>query len=115
MRNPHNAVTDTLEILRMTDAVVTVVRTDPIVPNRWIVRFESHENALPHSSCLEVEIIEENDGDATVCVLRRVNVGRRPMNRIMDTLVRRLDDDAPRLAQPSGQPPAEGAPAGLQH
>jgi hypothetical protein len=113
MRNPHNAVADTMEALNMGDSVVTVVRTDPQDQRRWLIRFQSRETALIRSF-MEVEVIEEDDGDATVCVLRRFNVGRRAMVRIMDALVRYLDD-APRLDQPWGQPPAAGAPRDPQH
>lgn len=113
MRNIHNAVTDTMDILNMNDSVLTVVRLDPVNNHRWLLRFQSRDNALVRSF-MEVEVIEEDDGDATVCVLRRYNVGRGAMIRIMDTLVRELDD-APRLGQPWGQPPAAGAPRDPQH
>lgn len=113
MRNVHNAVTDTMSLLRMNEVALTVIRLDPDNDHRWQVRFQSRENALVRSH-MDVEVIEEDDGDATVCVLHRYNVGRGAMTRIMDTLVRQLDD-APRLGQPWAQPPAAGAPPDPQH
>jgi hypothetical protein len=112
MRNPNNAVSDTMRALLMEGTVRDIVAVDPQDHRRWIVRFESLPNALIRSF-IEVEIIEENDGDATVCVLRRFNVGRRAMIRIMDELVEQLDD-APRLEGPWGQPPAAGEPQEAQ-
>ena len=113
MRNPINAVSDTLAATGLAETVRDVTIQDPINPRKWTVRFENRENALIHSF-LVVEIIEEDDGDASVCVLRRFNVGRRAMVRIMSTLVHQLEDH-PRLVGPWGQPPAGGAPPDPQH
>lgn len=113
MRNPHNAVSDTIAALGLTESVIDIVRIDPNNPRRWLIRIQSRENALIHSF-LEIEVIEEDDGDAAVCVLRRYNVGRGTMTRIMNNLVRQLDDDA-RLEQPWGQLPSRAAQRDPQH
>lgn len=107
MRNPINAVSDTLIATGLAEAVRDITVQDAVNPRKWTVRFESKNNALIRSF-LVVEVIEEDDGDASVCVLRRFNVGRRAMIRIMNTLVDQLDDE-PRLAGPLAPPPG-GAP-----
>jgi hypothetical protein len=108
MRNPNNAVSDTIAHLQMGEAVRTLIDIDPQNVRRWLIRFESRNNALIRSF-MDVEVIEENDGDATVCVLRRFNVGRRAMIRIMNTLVDKLEDP-PRLEGPWEQRPEGGEP-----
>jgi hypothetical protein len=112
MRNPNNAVADTIEALHMTNSVRETVTLDPNNNHRWTIRFESKPNALVRSFMV-VEIIEEDDGDASVCVLRRFNVGRSVMIRIMDTLVDNLED-LPRLEGPWVQPPVGGEPRAAQ-
>jgi hypothetical protein len=112
MRNPNNAVSDTLASIGLADTVRDITIQDPINPRKWTVRFESKNNALIRSF-LVVEIIEEDDGDASVCVLRRFNVGRRAMVRIMNALVDALEDQ-PRLVGPWVPPPG-GAPPEPQH
>jgi hypothetical protein len=107
MRNPINAVSDTLIATGLAEAVRDITVQDPDDPRKWTIRFESKNNALVRSF-LVVEVIEEDDGDASVCVLRRFNVSRRAMIRIMNTLVDQLDDE-PRLAEPLVPPPG-GAP-----
>jgi hypothetical protein len=113
MRNPVNAVSDTLAALGMAATVRDDVTPDPNNPRRWIIRFESDPNALIRSF-MEVEVIEEDDGDAAVCVLRRFNVGRRVMFRIMNRLVEELDDEA-RLVAPLEQRRGVAAPLDPQH
>lgn len=90
MRNIHNALTDTIESLGLTHVVQDSV--NPVAHRQWILKIESLPNALVRSF-LEIEVIEEDDGDASVCVLRRHNVGRRVMARILNRLVDKLDDD----------------------
>jgi hypothetical protein len=107
MRNPINAVSDTLVATGLVEAVRDITVQDAVNPRKWTIRFESKNNALIRSF-LVVEVIEEDDGDASVCVLRRFNVGRRAMVRIMNTLVDQLDDE-PILAGPLVPPPG-GAP-----
>lgn len=110
MRTPHNAVTDTMNALHMEDTVRDTVTNDIQNPRKWTIRFESRPNALIRS-LLEVEVIEENDGDASVCVIRKFNVGFRALNRIMNTLVEKLDDQ-PRWPGPSAQQqPPGGQPS----
>lgn len=112
MRNPINAVSDTIAAVGLGDTVSDITIQDPVNPRKWTVRFESKNNALIRSFML-VEVIEEDDGDASVCVLRRFNVGRRAMVRIMNTLVQALEDP-PILAGPWVPPPG-GAPPEQQH
>ncbi len=110
MRNPHNAVTDTMDELRMGDSVRETVTNDPENQRKWTIRLESRPNAMIRSFLI-VEVIEEDDGDASVCVLRRFNVGYRALTRIMDTLVEKLDDQ-PRWPGPSAQQqPPGGQPS----
>lgn len=107
MRNPHNAVSDTIEQLRMRDVVEEIVTFEH---NVWTIRFESLPNALIHS-VLEIQVIEEEDGDASVCVMLRSNIGRRSLNRLMTALVDNLDDE-PREDLPfEQQPPPGGQPS----
>ena len=96
----------------MGNSVQVIITIDPQNAHRWLIRLESNPNALIRSF-IDVEVIEENDGDATVCVLRRFNVGRRAMTRIMNELVEQLEDQ-PRLAEPWEQP-REGEPREAQH
>lgn len=105
MRSPHNAVSDTMAELHMENSVRETVANDAQNPRKWTIRLESYPNTLIRSF-IDIEVIEEDDGDASVCVMRRFNVGRRALNRIMNTLVEKLDDE-PRWAGPSGhgQPP----------
>jgi hypothetical protein len=78
MRSPHNAASDVVNELRMTNVRETVVHEE----GRWIVRFES----LTQPSFLEIEVLE----NGVVCVLRRFHCGRRAMNRIMNKFTERL-------------------------
>ena len=104
MRNIHNALTDTIESLGLTHVVRDSVNNP--APHRWILKIESLPNALIRSF-LEVEVIEEDDGDASVCVLHRQNVGRRVMSRILNRLVDMLDDeDDIRFDLPLAPPPS---------
>ena len=111
MRNPNNAVTDTIAALGLVNVVREHVNTDPQNVRRWLIRIESLPNALVRSF-MDGEVIEEDDGDAAVCVLRRFNVGRRAMIRIMDTLVDKLED--PILEAPWVQRPEGGEPRAAQ-
>lgn len=94
MRNPHNAISDAMSRLQMGNSVRETVTQDPQSPRTWRIRLESSPNALIRSF-LDVEVIEEQDGDASVCVLRQHNVGRRALFRIMTALVDALDDTPP--------------------
>lgn len=113
MRNPINAVSDTLAVTGFDETVRDITLQDAVNPRKWTVRFESRANALVRSF-MEVEIIEEDDGDASVCVLRRFNVGRRAMIRIMNTLVHELEEH-PRLVGPWVQQPEAAAQPEPQH
>lgn len=109
MRSVHNAVSDVVVELGMTNVVRDFVEQDPQNPRRWLVTFESMPGALVHSR-LHVEILE-TEGYPAACVLDRRNVGRRVMARIMNKLMDRLDTP-PRLVRPlepqpwGAQPPS---------
>jgi len=102
MRSPHNALTATITSLGLTNSVQEL--THEMSPKRWHLKILSLPHALIRSH-LVVEVIEEEDGDASVCVLQRKNVGRRVMARILDRLCEELDDD-PIYDQPSPPPPS---------
>jgi hypothetical protein len=80
-----------------------------MAPNQWHLKILSLPNAETHSHLI-IEVIEEDDGDASVCVLQRKNVGRRVMNRILNRLCEKLDDTVisvePSLPLPSPAPPS---------
>jgi hypothetical protein len=104
MRNPINALTATVASLGLTDSVQE--NTHEISPKRWHLKIVSLPHALIHSHLI-VEVIEEEDGDASVCVLQRKNVGRRVMTRILDCLCEALDDEDDIICdQPSPPPPS---------
>lgn len=78
MRSPHNAASDVIRELGMTNVRETVTHEE----GRWVVRFES----LTHSAFLEIEVLE----NGAVCVLRRFHCGRRAMYRILNKFTERL-------------------------
>lgn len=94
MRNPHNTVSDVMSRLQMENTVRETVTQDPQNHRAWKIRLESQPRTLIRSF-IEIEVIEEDDGDASVCVLRQHNVGRRALHRIMTALVDLLDDTPP--------------------
>lgn len=98
MRSVHNAVSDVLSELGMTETVEATIEQEP---NRWLVTFSSRPGSLT-VSMLEVEILE-NNGNPAACVLSTVNVLRHKITLIMDLLMDRLWD--PRSSAPSEQSP----------
>jgi hypothetical protein len=94
MRNLYNAVSDMMNSLNMGTAVQETITQDQENHRKWLLRLDSKPNCLSRSSVL-IEIIEEEDGDASVCVLRSHNVGRRSLHRLMRKLVDVLDDSPP--------------------
>lgn len=90
MKHPANAVSDVMAALQMEGQVRETVQAAE-EPGRWIIRFESLPGTLIRS-CLEVEILENAPHHPVGCVLRKVNVGRSVMERIMDELMDALDD-----------------------
>lgn len=103
MRSVVNAVDDVMEELRLHKSVVRDVAHDN---DRWIVRFTSKPGAFTFF-LLEVEVLE-NQGNPAACVLHRINVSSRSMDRVMDCLMDRLL--APRSVPPSdAAPPAGGS------
>lgn len=107
MRSPHNAASDVMNELNMYQRVRETVQSDPQNPGRWLVTFESVPGSLVHSR-LHVEVME-NEGTPYACVLERQNVGYRPMARIMDKLMDRLERP-PRSSQLSRRSPSGGSP-----
>jgi len=89
MRNLHNALSDTLEILNIRDTFTSVLQ-DPNDPDCWRVSLYSldHDN---QDVVLEVEIIDRNNGPVGA-VLFRKNVGRRSMSRFMNALMDKVCD-----------------------
>ena len=90
MRTPHNALTDTVDSLGLTQSVQEF--TQLIAPKTWHLKILSLPSSLTRSHLI-IEVIEEDDGDASVCVLQRKNVGRRVMSRILNRLCEKLNDD----------------------
>jgi hypothetical protein len=111
MRSPLNALTDTIESLGLRTSVLEYVHN--LGPNQWQLKILSLPNAETQAH-LVIEVIEEEDGDATVCVLQRKNVGRRVMNRILNRLCEMLDDDDVIYDPPSQQPPSPARPVSPQ-
>ena len=88
MRSVHNAVSDTLDDLGMTNSVRDRIAVDPNNPNRNIVLLKSKANALSHGKLI-FEVIDTGD-NPIVCVLSSDNVSQRTMEKIMDTLMDNL-------------------------
>ena len=107
MRSPHNAASDVMNELGMYQVVRETVEQDIQNPGRWLITFESVPGSL-YRSRLHVEVME-NEGNPFACVLERQNVGYRPMARIMDKLMDRLERP-PRSSRPSRQSPSGGSP-----
>lgn len=100
-RSVHNAVSDVLSELGMTNTVEETIEQDVQNPGRWLVTFTSRPGSLT-VSMLEVEVLE-NNGNPAACVLSSVNVLRHKLTLIMDLLMERLWE--PRSSQPSEQSP----------
>lgn len=107
MRNPLNALTDTVESLGLVTSVEHVVHT--VGPRQWHLKILSLPSALTRSHLI-IEVMEDEDGDACVCVLQRKNVGRRVMTRILNRLFENLADEEDIIyAEPSPPPPSQAA------
>ena len=106
MRSVYNAVTDVVNELRLANQVDEHVYPDRHNPSRWIVRFMSKPGSLIFF-VLEVEIMDEPNNDPTICVMHRVGLSTRTMERLMNSLEEALRE-VPALP-PS--PPPGGAPA----
>lgn len=103
MRAVVNAVDDVMDELRLHGSVARDVTLDG---DRWVVRFTSKPGALTFFM-LEIEVLE-NQGNPAACVLHRINVSPRSMDRVMDRLMERLL--GPRSIPPSdASPPAGGS------
>jgi hypothetical protein len=110
MRSPLNALTETIESLGLRTSVLEYVHN--LAPHQWHLKILSLPSAETESHLI-IEVIEEDDGDASVCVLQRKNVGRRVMNRILNRLCEKLDDTLI-YAEPSPPLPSPGLPAPSQ-
>jgi len=109
MRSIYNAATDTVNELRLRRHMDEFIHPDPETPRRWIARFLSKPGAMAFFA-VEVEVIdEENEEDPTLCVLHKVGLSNRMLERLMDTFEERLV--MPRLDQPlPASPPAGDGP-----
>ncbi len=89
MRNIHNAVSDTLDVLNIPNAFTSVLQ-DPNAPDCWRISLYSldHDN---RDVVLEVEVIDRNNGPVG-SVLFRKNVGHNAMSRFMNTLMDKVCD-----------------------
>lgn len=106
MRSIYNAVTDTIDELRLRRHMDDSVHPDPESQTRWIVRFMSKPGAAAFF-IVEVEVLdEENDDEPTVCVLHKVGLSRTTLERLMDTFEDRLM--VPRLVRPLPPSPPAG-------
>lgn len=109
MRSIYNAVTDTIDELRLRRHVDDSVHPDPDSQTRWIVRFISKPGSLVFFF-VEVEVLdEENDDQPTICVLHKIGLSRTKLERLMDTLEERLIVPRLRLPLPAS-PPAGDEP-----
>jgi hypothetical protein len=87
MRNIDNAVSDVLT--HYNGNITAQIITDPNVPDRWRIEIRHIE---VQDAFLEIEILSL-DNEPVACVLQKVNIGRRSMNRFMDLLVDYLEDN----------------------
>lgn len=90
MRNVHNALSDTMQELELTNQYRDTVTQALDNDRRWIACITKISDP---NKMLEFEVIEDMDGDPFVGVLQRVGISRDFMNLIMDTLMDILDDD----------------------
>ena len=89
----------------MDDSVIP----DPDSQTRWIVRFMSKPGAMVFF-VIEVEVmLEENEDEPTLCVLHKVGISQRTLERVMDTFEERLSTPRLHLPLPPSPPPG-GAP-----
>lgn len=89
MRNIHNALSDTLEALRIQDAHTSILR-DPNDSQCWRVSFYALDEEN-RDVVLEVEVIDRENGPVGT-VLFRKNMGRNLMTLFMDTLMDKVCD-----------------------
>lgn len=86
MRNIDNAISDVLT--HYNGNITARIVADPNVPDRW--RIEVRHVGAP-DALLEIEVLNL-ENEPVACVLQKVNVGRRSMNKFMDLLVDYLED-----------------------
>ncbi len=90
MRNIHNALSDTLETLRI-EGVHTSILQDPNDPQCWRVSLYALDEEN-RDVVLEVEVIDRENGPVG-SVLFRKNMGRHSMTLFMNTLMKKVCDD----------------------
>ncbi len=90
MRNIHNALSDTLEALRIRDAHTSILQ-DPNDPACWRVSLYALDQDN-RDVVLEVEVIDRENGPVGT-VLFRKNMGRHSMTLFMNTLMDKVCDD----------------------
>jgi hypothetical protein len=88
MRSVNNAVYDMLVDLNLVSSIDDQIEVDPENERRTLVKLVSKRDP---SSMLEIEIIDVENDEPTVCVLNRVNMSYRVMTIIMDTLMDYLE------------------------
>jgi hypothetical protein len=109
MRSIYNAATDTIEELRLRRHMDEFIVPDPESQTRWLVRFISKPGAMVFF-VIEVEVmLEENEEEPTLCVLHKVGISQRTLERVMDTFEERLSTPRLILPLPASSPPG-GAP-----
>ena len=84
MKNIHNALSDALGHY---NGVLSGQVVEEYENNRWKIQIRHVQDA---NSLLEIEILEVQN-EPIGCVLQRVNIGRRSMNRFMDRLMNALE------------------------
>ena len=86
MKNIHNALSDVLEHYNGELSGQVIEEHEN---NRWKIQVRHIQDA---NSLLEIEILDI-ENEPIGCVLQRVNIGRRSMNRFMDRLMNALELD----------------------
>lgn len=86
MKNIHNALSDVLEHYNGELSGQVIEEHEN---NRWKIQVRHIQDA---NSLLEIEILDI-ENEPVGCVLQRVNIGRKSMNRFMDRLMNALELD----------------------
>ena len=84
MKNVHNAVSDVLEDLGITDRLRDEIITTDADPHRTVVRLYAKDTDQLR---LEFEVLEDPNDDHIICILQRNGLSRRSANRIVDSLL----------------------------
>jgi hypothetical protein len=84
MRNVHNAVSDVLEDLGISDRFREEIQTFEDQPHRTVVRLYAKDT---QELRLEFEVLEDADDEHVICVLQRIRLSHRSCGRILDRLL----------------------------